>query len=371
MIDRLSLVSGASGGTERQVVDMLNALDKCSFRPILICSQQLVATPLWDEIQCEKHLLNLFTLISWKGIKTLFWLKRLFRRESVDIVITYFIDSTLLGVIAARLAGVKYIVSTRRDMGYWYDRKITLLLRFVNLMTTRILTNSQAVKRRIAEIERVNLNKVDVICNGINISEVDGVAPLNLCERYSGIQMGDDIVGLVANFGRTVKRVDLFLTAAATVLKRHPRTKFVIIGGGRLESELRRLTEILAIKDQVIFAGMVHHTAAFVKNFNVGVSCSDSEGLSNSIIEYMTARVPCVATSVGGTVELLQHMSSGILVPPGNPDALADAIMMLLGDRCLAARLAKKARSVIEEHYDWSVRIREIEHYCKQLPAMT
>ncbi len=367
MIDRLALGSGVSGGTERQVVEMLNRLDRRAFRPIFICSQQRTATPLWDQVRCEKHLTNLFSLFSWKALKTLFWLVRLFRRESVDLVVAYFIDSTLLGIIAARLAGVKCTVSTRRDMGYWHDRKITLLLRIVNLMTTRILANAHEVKKQVAKNEQVDLRKVDVIHNGIDLERFDAIPPVNLAEKFPKIQEGDEIVGLVANFDRSVKRADLFIAAASEVLKRKGSVRFVIVGGGALEDELRDQAKRLEISDNVIFAGPVHDAAAYIKAFDVGVLCSDSEGLSNTIIEYMAASLPCVVTATGGNVELVRDRETGLLVQPGNSVNLAEAISTLLENKEVASRYGASARKMVEAEYDWKRRIGEVEDYYRRL----
>ncbi len=367
MIDRLALGSGVSGGTERQVVEMLNHLDRRAFRPIFICSQQRTGTPLWDQIQCEKHLTNLFSLFSLKALKTLFWLVRLFRRESVDLVVTYFIDSTLLGIIAARLAGVKCTVSTRRDMGYWHDRKITLLLKIINLMTTRILANAHAVKKQATKNEQVDPRKVDVIHNGIDLEKFDAIPPVNLTEKFAKIQKGDEIVGLVANFDRPVKRADLLIAAASEVLKRRGNVRFVIVGGGALDDELRGQAEHLGISDNLIFAGPVHDSAGYIKAFDVGVLCSDSEGLSNTIIEYMAASLPCVVTATGGNVELVHDRETGLLVQPGNSVNLAEAISTLLENKEAASRYGECARKMVEAEYDWKRRIREVENYYRRL----
>ena len=367
MIDRLSLRSGVAGGSERQVVELMNALDRREFRPIFICSQQRVPTPLWDKIECEKHLTNLFSLLSWKAVKTLIWLSRFLRKEAVDLVITFFPDSTLLGVLAARLANVKCVVSTRRDMGYWYDRKTVAMFKILNRMTTRVLANSHAVKQQAIAVENLDPERVDVIHNGIDLAGFDDAPAVELRSKYPAIQRSDEIVGLVANFDRKIKRVDLFIKAAAEVLGKRPSVKFFIVGGGIRETELRQLVETLGISKSVIFAGHVENTPAFVKNFGVGVLCSDSEGLSNTIIEYMAAGLPCVATAVGGNVELVRHMETGLLVEKDNASALAEAILSILQNKSAAQKMGKNARIAIENTHSWKKQIIEFEYYFRSL----
>ena len=367
MIDRLSLRSGVAGGSERQVVELSNALDRRKFRPIFICSQQRVPTLLWDKIESEKYLTNLFSLQSWKAVKTLVWLSRFFRKEAVDLVITFFPDSTLLGVLASRLAGVGCVVSTRRDLGYWYDRRILSMFKFLNRMTSRVLANAHAVKDQIVTVENLDPGRVDVIHNGINLAEFDNAAAFELSKKYPAIQRGDEIVGLVANFDRKVKRADLFINAAAEVLRNRPGVKFFIAGGGAREMELRQLAELQGVSKNVIFAGPVENTPAYVKSFNVGILCSDSEGLSNTLLEYMAAGLPCVATAVGGNVELVSHGETGLLVEKNNPSALAEAIIFLLQDKPAAEKLGKNGRMIIENQYDWRTRIIDFEGYFTSL----
>ena len=367
MIDRLSLRSGVAGGSERQIVELVNSLDQRCFRPIFICGQQRVPTPLWGKIKCEKHLTNLYSLQSWNAVKTLLWLVRLFRKEAVDLVVTFFPDSTLLGVLAARAAGVSSVISTRRDMGYWYDSRILIMLRFLNLLTTRVLANACAVKKHLVTIENIEPSKVDVIHNGINLAEFDNVAAINLYRKYSNIKSGDEVVGIVANFDRKVKRLDLFIKAAAEILIKRPNVKFIIVGGGANEAGLRQIADRRGVSNNVIFAGHLEDTAAYVKAFSVGVSCSDSEGLSNTIIEYMAASLPCVATAVGGNVELVSHMKTGLLVEKNNASALAAAILYLLVNRPLADRLGENARKTIERKYGWNNRVNDFENYFRKI----
>ena len=146
VIDFLASQEGLTGGTERQLIELLNHIDQSRFRPILFCLQKFVDTPYWDVIRCEKHLLHVYSLASLKGIRAFFSFVRLLRQHSVDIVQTYFHDSTLFGILAAKLSGVRKAISCRRDLGFWYEDRLLNNLFLVNKLTDRILVNCMAVK---------------------------------------------------------------------------------------------------------------------------------------------------------------------------------------------------------------------------------
>jgi glycosyltransferase involved in cell wall biosynthesis len=200
--------------------------------------------------------------------------------------------------------------------------------------------------------------------NGIDVRTIANTNPASLHEEYNQIEQEDSIVGIVANYNRKIKRLDIFIEASAEISKRREDVKFLIIGGGRKnEKELRELARIRGIADRLIFGGIKENPIPYVKSFDIGVLTSDSEGLSNTIMEYMAAGIPCVATDVGGNRELVEHGVSGILVPPGNPLVLAEAICSLLQDPERSRRMAMEAKRIVSEKYSWDVIIKKTEDY--------
>ena len=285
------------------------------------------------------------------------------KKNRVDIVQTFFFDSTIFGIMAARLAGIKNTVSCRRDMGFWYDNGIKRKIKIVNRLTKRVLVNSSAIKKFIILEEKLNEKKVDVIYNGIDLQIFKRAAAIESVNTLMKVKRENVMVGIVGNFNRRVKRFDLFIHAAGEIIKRHRNIKFVIVGGGVLEAELRRLASVLCIAENVIFVGKKEDPIPYIKCFDIGVLPSDSEGFSNVLLEYMACKIPIVATRVGGNSELIEHMVSGLLVPYSDHLALADAICELIQNVELRNRLGTKARKIVAERYSWDKKIKEFESY--------
>jgi glycosyltransferase involved in cell wall biosynthesis len=365
IIDFLSVKGGISGGTEKQLVELINKLDKEKFKPLLYCLQSYDNPHKYDSVNVGKNVLNVYTLKSIKNSVTILKFANELRNNSVDIVHAFFFDSILFGVISAKLAGIKTIISSRRDLGFWYSKSLLRWLKFINLFTDRFLVNSISVKQELVKMEGVNPELIDVIHNGIDLKRIENTTAIDIKKEF-GLKCNDNsfnIVGIVGNLNRKVKKVDLFIRAATEVLEKFENVIFLIIGAGRYQNELETLSSNLGIGDHVVFAGYKSDAISYMKNFTIGVNTSDSEGFSNTILEYMAAGIPVVATNVSGNAELVQDGITGILVPQGNHGEIAHAICELLSDENKRHRMGIESKKNVEEKYSWDFKIKEIENY--------
>lgn len=363
VIDFLSMSDGTSGGTERQLSQTVRHLPPERFRSHVFCLQHYGRNACWEGLACHKKILNIYSLRSPTTFPRLLRFARFLRKNRIDIVHAFFLDSILFASLAARLAGVKTVLAGKRDVGFWHKPGLVFLLRILNHLVTRCVANCQAVKDAVAKCEGFPPTAIDVIYNGIDTTRLDRIAPEDLRALFPALSHKDMIVGIVANFDRHVKRVDLFLRAAAHALKVHPNVTFLVVGGGRLQGELEVLAASLQIRDKVIFTGPHDEPYSLIKSFDIGVLASDSEGLSNAILEYMAAAIPVVATAVGGNPELVQDGVNGYLVAPGNPEALGDAVIRLLADPGLRRRFGAAGRALVDSRFAWEKRIIEVENY--------
>ena len=361
IIDELNI-----GGTEKQLVSTIELLDKNQFEVLLIC---LRPSQYFFEIdlQCKKILLDVSSLISINGALTFFSLVSCLRKHEVDIVQTYFFDANVFGILAAKFSGVKRIISCRRDMGFWYTPKLLFVLRRLNKLTDRFLVNSNAIKENITKHELIPAYKIDVIHNGIDLKPFQNKYDSEMIKNKLGINHCESVVGIVANLNRKVKRVDLFIHAAKNVLRKNRDVSFIIVGDGHLRNILEECSIHLGIKDKIFFVGQKEDIRPYLSVFDVGVICSDSEGFSNSIIEYAASGVPIIATDTGGNRELLGKGDLGCLVPIGNSEKLADCILELLSDKSKLTKLSFNAKKTVNREYAWEVRIKEIEQYYCQI----
>ena len=161
----------------------------------------------------------------------------------------------------------------------------------------------------------------------------------------------DPIVLCISNLNAQ-KRIDVLLDAFRIVSKNHSRARCVILGSGQLESELRRKTAGLDLVGNVIFAGHVGDVRPYLEVADLFVLSSDKEGLPLSLGEAMAYSIPCIATDVGGNKEIVSHGQTGLLVKPGSPEQLAEAIEYLLGHPEERCRMGANSLRRVQEHFN-------------------
>ena len=341
------------GGTEKQLLSLMASLPQERFEKHLISLRPPNAYFMQQDDCYDYHQIGIPSLLSAQCIGRIIELVRYLRQRRIDIVQTYFIDAQFVGILAGKLAGVKKIVCCRRDLGFWHSRSLLMLLRLSDRLVDHFQVNSQAVKRQVASDELVDPGRIHVIYNGIEIGLFNGRAETGYAPDVSGENKNPLRVGILANFNRRVKRVDLFIRAASEVLKTVPGVRFCIAGDGNQRSELKALCQDLGIAGQVDFLGAVTDVPGTIQSWDIGVISSDSEGFCNSILEYMASGLPVVATSVGGNPELVQDGVNGFLVPGGDYRALAEKLCILLNNDRLRKDMGEQGRKIIARCYDW------------------
>ena len=335
-----------NAGTERQLGHLLTGLPASGFSVHLISFQdspflQNEAPGIFPDVTF--HSLGAKPDIS-KSLPSLFKLYRLLKKYRPDIVQCFFPASNSIGAIVARLAGVRAVISSRRDMGYHLTKKDVALYRCADLVVSRIICNSEAVRERAIQLEGISRSKTMVICNGIAL---DGCKrEINTDNRTNEIT-----VGIVANLNRQVKRIDIFIKAASIVHKRFPDVKFWIIGDGLLRKDLESLGSSLGLDSSLFFLGRRSDVKDLLNKMTIGVISSDSEGLSNAIMEYMSVGLPVIATNAGGNPQLVNDGVSGFLFSPDNADQLAAMITKMLSEPEKTARMGEAGYRILEKDF--------------------
>jgi glycosyltransferase involved in cell wall biosynthesis len=336
------------GGTETQLHGLLRCLDRSRVDACLFTLRGEIPAAQRDSFGWPVACLDVRRLGGLTGLRRFIALVRRLRRERYDVVSIYFIDSNLFVVPACWLAGVPVVVVNRRDMGYWYDPRLLRRLSLVNRMADHFLVNSQAVKAQVVARERFPADRIKVIYNGL----WDGPGDIPAPGRVDlPVPQDTPVVGIVANL-RPVKRIDRFLAMAARVAAAVPQAHFVLLGAGGLEQDLRQQVTDLDIAERVHFLGLVPDVPAHLARFDVGVLTSESEGLSNALIEYAQAGLPAVAFDTGGNCEVIADGQTGFLVPEGDVDTMAERVLRLLGDTELRRRQGETARRQVLQMCD-------------------
>ena len=327
MIDEMAALT--AGGTERQILQMAQLMQECGFS-IQLCVLRGTEWISQDQINIPVHRAQLRSFKSFAGLRAAGRLIRWLETEQFDIVQTFFVESNLLGPLIARLAGVPVIIGSRRNLNYWMKRRTAVLQSIANVITTRLVANCEAVRQVVSKTEYTNVAKIDVIYNGLDLSQFRPHPSLRKQVRDElGIRESDVVVGNVSAL-RPIKGTEDFVEAAALVRQKHPSARFILVGDGPLMESLRSRVQELGLTDTFIFTGAQKDVPRFLQAFDIAVLSSESEGFSNSLLEYIAMGLPVVSTDVGGNREALGE--AGRFVSPKNPPALADTIINLLED---------------------------------------
>jgi L-malate glycosyltransferase len=267
-------------------------------------------------------------------------LVRRLRQDRVDVLHAFLFHSYLTAAAAAWTARVPVLVAGRRSLGFFKQDRPFLLAaeRLATRVTDLLIANAQAVAEDTLAQERVPEEKITVVYNGLPEAAFAEIAP-------ASIQAPHPVLLCVANL-KPYKGHQYLLEAVGQLRARGRPCTLLLVGDGEERSALERQAERLGI--DVRFRGASANTGPLLARADVAVLPSLSEGMSNTVMEAMAAGRPIVATDVGGTPELLRDR--GMLVPPGDPLALAAAIEQLLADPAYAAILGQRARAWSSAH---------------------
>jgi glycosyltransferase involved in cell wall biosynthesis len=260
-------------------------------------------------------------------------LARDLRRGGIALVHCFELYSDVLGVLAARLAG-RRVIASQRELGDLRSARERRVYRVVLRLADAVAVNTEAVAERLRAARVVQPGRIVVVPNGVDTRR------FHPAERPApGRAPTVGALGVL----RPEKGLDDLVAAAALVRERCPGVRFVIHGDGPCREPLRDRIATLGLGDRVTLAGATDAPAAALRALDVFVLPSLSEACSNALLEAMATGLPVVATRVGGSPLTVEDGVSGLLVPPRDPAALAKALVTLLEDGRLAARLGAAA----------------------------
>jgi glycosyltransferase involved in cell wall biosynthesis len=357
MIRVLFLIAALNrGGAERQLTLLVKGLDRSRFAVTVVTIYDGGA--LRGEIEDLEgvEVLSLHKHARWDVLAPFWRFARIVRRTRPHIVHGYMGVANILALVLGKAAGSRVVWGIRAsDVDFslydrrsaWIDKLSAKLSRFTDL----IVANSHAGKRHHAA-QGYDSKRMVVIPNGFDTRQFfpDERARQSMRNGW-GIAENDRLIGLVARLD-PIKDYTTFLRAAALLAQERQNAYFVSVGGGSTlyRRELQELANDLDLGDRVIWAGELKDMCAAHNALDIATSSSSSEGFSNTIGEAMACGVPCVVTDVGDSAILVG--STGLVVPPGEPAAIAAAWKHLLNMPAEErAALGRAARQRIIEEY--------------------
>jgi glycosyltransferase involved in cell wall biosynthesis len=309
-----------------------------------------------------------------KDLLALLRLTRFIRRGGYAIVHTNSSKAGILGRWAAWMAGTPVIVHTVHGWGH-HERQHPLVRRFYVLLeqftvpiTDRLivvspLNTQKGLADRIATPE-----KYVTIRSGIELARFRHPSrpPARVREEL-GIPPAASVVGTVTRLSAQKAPLD-FVAAAARVAEHRPDVHFVIVGAGPLEAEVAHAVATHGLEERIHLTGLRRDVPDLMHSFNVFALSSLWEGLPRVLPQAMAAGLPIVATAVDGNTEAVIDGLNGFLTPPGEPAALAQALLHLLEDDALAQRMGRAGQARVDE-FGAHKMVQDIEALYEQLLA--
>ncbi|HEX4132355.1 MAG TPA: glycosyltransferase [Pirellulales bacterium] len=334
------LTSMPVGGAETLLVNLVRRMDRTRFEPELCCLKTF--GPLGEVLSQE---MPAFTgLLQHKyDLAVLPRLTRLLRQRRIDAVVTVGTggDRMFWGRLAAWCAGVPVVLSAIHSTGY--PNHVELPNRLLAPWTDGFIAVAEPHGRYLATHEGCRADKVSVIPNGVDVERFSPRAVEESLRREIALPADAPVAAIVAAL-RPEKNHELFLRAAAEVLKQHPTAQFLVIGDGPQRSMLEALAGELGTNRAVHFLGTRHDVPELLALSRVLVLSSHMEANPVSILEAMACGVPVVATRVGSVDEAVHDGSTGYLTEPGNAAAIAERIAGLFDDPERAQAMGRVAR---------------------------
>ena len=352
------------GGTENQFMTLARTLDRVRFDVEFACLRR------WggfvEELVARNIPLTEYRVATFRSFAAVAQQARLTRhivRRGIKIVHAYNFYGNVFATLPARLVA-PVVIASIRDRAPYLTAMQKRVQRYTCQFADCILVNADAVKEWLIG-DGYGESKIAVIRNGVDLARFDDLPPPLLLRRELGLADDTPLVGVVSRLTR-LKGLEHFLEAAAIIRSRVPGVHFLVVGETSpmdLEylEDLREFAARCGVAGHVTFTGLRTDVPAVLSSLTVSVMPSLNEALSNVVLESMAAGAPTVATRVGGTPEAVSDGVSGILVPPADSAAMADAVVHLLKDQQLAAHLGRSARARVVEHFSVRRMVRATE----------
>ncbi len=355
------------GGAERQLLYLLQGLDRSKFNPLVCVLKPGEMIPEFQSI--DVPIVNLKRYPPRYDILRLLSFLALTRRWRPDLI--HSVLGNIFAFIAAQICGVPHLISERNIEPPTCEDK-NLLQRWMEpVMFSRadaIVANSQAGAAIAERTKGARPEKIYVVPNGIDTKAFDTLRSPQAMRRQLELHQDRFTIGIIGSIVGNRKDHATFLRAMQSLTQRcGPKFQVVCVGGGPKLEEARSLARQLGLGDRILFTGVRADVPEILSALDLVVSSSQWEGMPNVIMEAMAGSKPVVATAVGGTPELVIPGETGLLVPPRDPEAIAQACQKMIENPGQALKMGKAGRSRIEKFFSIEKMVRDTENIYQRL----
>lgn len=330
------------GGQENRTFNEAVELTRKGHRVIIACQPGSGLEKKGLEAGLEIKALSIPSSLGVSAISTLC---RLMTLEKVQIVNTHSGKDSWAASIAARLSRARPVIVRTRHLALPVRNRFTY-----QFLPHKVITVSQYVRDYLVNKKGVARDKIIAIPTGIDIKRFDPQSVYEDFRHSLSLSPSAPLIGMVAIF-RYKKGHHVLIEAARDVLEAFSSARFLLLGHGPQEANIRRLIGEHGLEGSFLLLGLKDNVPAVLKALDVFVLPSLEEALGTSILEAMAMERPVVATNVGGIPEVVRDGETGFLVPPMDPKALARGIIRVLEDKDIASDMGRKGRALVERHF--------------------
>ncbi|KXZ40511.1 Glycosyltransferase involved in cell wall bisynthesis [Alkalithermobacter thermoalcaliphilus JW-YL-7 = DSM 7308] len=358
MIKVIHVISDTNiGGAGIWLINLLKGIDKGKFLVKVALPKESMLIDYLDDLGIETIKIPGMSDNSF-DIKSVKFLYDLFKKEKPYIVHTH---ASFSARIAAKISGVKKIIYTKHCIDI--EEKILIRKKIKSIInkytSTSVIAVSNAVKENLI-LSGVCKDNINIVYNGVDEIKQISYEEKQKIRQMFGICEKDIVIGIVARLEK-VKGHEYFIKAAAYVLKEYKNVKFLIVGTGSREEELKDLVKQLKIENNIIFTGYIKNVEKIFNIIDINVISSISEALCFSLIEGMSIKKPSIGTDVGGIKEVIKDGYNGYLVPKENPQKLAESMKKLAKDENLRKYMGQNGYEFMKKFFTLDNMVRKVE----------
>jgi len=339
-----------AGGSERFLRNLLQHLPHGSCEVDVLQLSAPPAAPIGALHTADAHLFYrpINAIYGRAGLAALAKVRRMVRAGRYDVVHSQHEKSDLISALLPRGRNAPRLLSNRRDMGFQKSARIRWLMRKLDRRFDRIVAPSRAI---LDALPHAQASRLAHIANGVDTHRFAPVSPhaRRRLRQDLGCTAEQLLIGCVASLSPVKRHVDL-IDAFARVHSELPQSRLLLIGDGRMRDTLETRIAALGLNGVARLLGERRDISHVLPALDLFALVSESEGMSNAILEAQACGLPVIATRVGGNPELVDA-DCGVLVEPHNPPALARAILELLPDAARRIRLGASGRARVCAHH--------------------
>ena len=363
------IASMITGGTQTHLLQVLRFLDRNRFRPHLFCLRDegdLIETARALDVDVRTFAMT-GSLKSPRDFVGMWKLRNAIAALEPAVVHGYLLRGNFYGAVAARLAGVRSIVTSKRGLHEPAGAAERFSVGVSNRLSRVVTGNSPAVLEFTRQIEPRVPEPMRMIPSGIDTDRFDADTVADL---RSELDLGDAPVIGTAITWRPRKGFHMLFEAFAKVREAIPSAKLLLAGVDEWVGPPAELSEELGIRDAVMLLGRRDDMPRVLKTLDAFVLPSESEGMSNAVLEAMSMRRPVVATSVGGNPYVIDEARTGFLVTYGDVSALSDRLISILNGEIDGAAVGGAARTEVEHRSSARSMVHEMEALYDEVAAL-